>query len=184
MLPYQEGEVRVSSPFGWRTLNGVREYHRGIDLVGTDKVIVAAEDGVVGQSAMFDRATDTTRTWEWGNYVRVDTADGLRMYYCHLSRRLVEAGERVRAGDVLGEEGNTGYSFGSHLHFEVRDSSGTSLDPSAYLGIENRVGTYAVFPDYASLVCRRCGLEPQTRAYLDAYLYASELWRKLWGAMR
>ena len=38
-------------------------------------------------------------------------------------------------------------------------------------------------PDYASLVCARCGLEPQTRAYLDGYTWARDLWRKLWDAM-
>ncbi|MBQ7931909.1 MAG: N-acetylmuramoyl-L-alanine amidase [Clostridia bacterium] len=37
--------------------------------------------------------------------------------------------------------------------------------------------------DYAALVCEKCGLESQTRAYLDKYKYAPDLWRKLWAAM-
>lgn len=135
-LPYQ-GEVRVSSPFGWRTLGGVREYHKGVDLVGTDKTVRAVVGGVVGQSIII---TDpTNRTSEWGNYVRVDGEDGRLYYYCHLSKRLVSRGDRVSVGDALGVEGSTGKSTGSHLHFEVREN-GKSIDPTAIIGIKNVVG--------------------------------------------
>lgn len=135
-LPYQ-GEVRVSSPFGWRTLFGKRVYHKGIDLVGTDKTVRAVVGGVVGQSIII---TDpTNRTSEWGNYVRVDGADGRLYYYCHLSQRLVSRGDKVSVGDALGVEGSTGKSTGSHLHLEVREN-GNSIDPTAILGIKNIVG--------------------------------------------
>ena len=136
-LPYQ-GEVRVSSPFGWRTLFGKRVYHKGIDLVGTDKTVRAVVGGVVGQSTII---TDPkNRTSEWGNYVRVDGEDGRIYYYCHLSQRLVSRGDKVSVGDALGIEGSTGKSTGSHLHFEVREN-GKSIDPTAILGIKNIVGT-------------------------------------------
>lgn len=136
-LPYK-GEVRVSSPFGWRTLNGKRVYHKGIDLVGTDKTVRAVVGGVVGQSILI---TDpTSRTSEWGNYVRIDGEDGRLYYYCHLSERLVSRGDKVSVGDALGIEGSTGKSTGSHLHLEVREN-GKSIDPTAILGIKNIVGT-------------------------------------------
>ena len=136
-LPYQ-GEVRVSSPFGWRTLYGKRVYHKGVDLVGTDKTVRAVVGGVVGQSIII---TDhTNRTSEWGNYVRIDGEDGRLYYYCHLSERLVSRGDKVSVGDALGIEGSTGKSTGSHLHFEVREN-GTSVDPTNVLGINNVVGT-------------------------------------------
>lgn len=135
-LPYK-GTVRVSSPFGWRTLGGVREYHKGIDLVGTDKTVRAVVGGVVGQSIII---TDpTNRTSEWGNYVRIDGEDGRLYYYCHLSQRLVSRGDKVSAGDALGIEGSTGKSTGSHLHFEVREN-GKSIDPTPIIGIKNIVG--------------------------------------------
>ena len=137
ILPYQ-GEVRVSSPFGWRTMNGKRVYHKGIDLVGTDKTVRAVFGGVVGQSIII---TDPqNRTSEWGNYVRVDGEDGRLYYYCHLSKRLVSRGDKVSVGDALGIEGSTGKSTGSHLHLEVREN-GKSIDPTAILGIKNIVGT-------------------------------------------
>ncbi len=178
------GKFKVTSPFGWRTLNGVSENHKGIDVVGlTDKYIRAVEDGVVAVSTLLDKETDTTGTWEWGNYVRVDTDDGLRMYYCHMSRRIAVVGQRVKAGDILGMEGNTGYSFGSHCHFEVRNRAGVSIAPAEFLGIPNRCGEYGTPVCYAELVCGKCGFEPQTRAYLDQYRFADDLWRKLWNAM-
>ena len=136
-LPYK-GTVRVSSPFGWRTLGGVREYHKGIDLVGADKTVRAVVGGVVGQSIII---TDPkNRTSEWGNYVRVDGEDGRLYYYCHLAKRLVGRGAKVAVGDAIGIEGSTGESTGSHLHFEVREN-GTSIDPTKILGIKNTVGT-------------------------------------------
>lgn len=136
-LPYK-GEVRVSSTFGWRTMNGERVYHKGIDLVGTDKTVRAVVGGVVGQSIII---TDPkNRTSEWGNYIRIDGADGRLYYYCHLSKRLVSRGEKVSVGDALGIEGSTGKSTGSHLHLEVREN-GKSIDPTAILGIKNIVGT-------------------------------------------
>lgn len=136
LLPYK-GEVRVSSPFGWRTLNGKRVYHKGIDLVGTDKTVRAVVGGVVGQSIII---TDPTRrTSEWGNYVRVDGEDGRLYYYCHLSERLVSRGDKVSVGDTLGVEGSTGKSTGSHLHLEVREN-GKSIDPTPTIGIKNIVG--------------------------------------------
>lgn len=178
------GKFKVTSPFGNRTLNGTREYHSGIDVVGiNDKYVCAVVSGIVVVSAII---TDkSNKTWEWGNYVRVDGDDGRKYYYCHMSKRLVKVGQRVSVGDHLGIEGNTGYSFGSHCHFEVRDAAGHSIDPAPFLGIPNAVGTYTVQkqPDYASLVCQKCGLETQTKAYLNNYKYASDLWRKLWEAM-
>ena len=136
ILPYK-GEVRVSSPFGWRTFGGKREHHKGIDLVGTDKTVRAVVGGVVGQSIII---TDPkNRTSEWGNYVRVDGEDGRLYYYCHLSKRLVDRGDKVSVGDALGVEGSTGKSTGSHLHLEVREN-GKSIDPTPILGIKNVVG--------------------------------------------
>lgn len=141
MLPYRTGTVRVSSPFGWRNISGEAQWHKGIDLVGTDKQICAVVGGTVGNSLI---VTDTSnRTWEWGNYIRIDGDDGYQYFYCHLSRRMVGKGDRVEVGDVIGLEGSTGKSTGSHLHFEMR-KSGTSYPPSDVLGISNAVGSYAV----------------------------------------
>lgn len=140
-LPYKSGKVTLTSHFGWRTLNGQRDYHKGVDLSGTDKTLVAPCDGVIGSSTII---TDKSNlTWQWGNYIRIDTADGLKIFMCHMAQRKVKVGQKVKAGDVVGIEGNTGYSFGSHCHFEVR-KNGESIDPTPYLGIPNEWGQYDI----------------------------------------
>lgn len=140
-LPYKSGKVTLTSHFGWRMLNGQRDYHKGVDLSGTDKTLVAPCDGVIGSSTII---TDKSNlTWQWGNYIRIDTADGLKIFMCHMASRKVKVGQKVKAGDVIGIEGNTGYSFGSHCHFEVR-KNGESVDPTPYLGIPNEWGQYDI----------------------------------------
>lgn len=144
-IPYESGTVRVSSPFGERWLNGAKVWHNGIDLVGSNKNIVAAVSGVVKTSTMLDKRYDKTLTWQWGNYVRIDGDDGLTYFYCHMAKRLVSVGQRVHEGEVIGIEGNTGYSFGTHCHFEVR-RNGESINPAELLGIKNTVGTVCMIP--------------------------------------
>lgn len=170
------GIYKVTSPFGPRVLNGAQDDHRGIDVVGiTDKHVCAVAPGVVVVSTIITDKSD--RTWEWGNYVRVDGDDGRRYYYCHLDKRLVSVGRRVKIGDHIGIEGNTGYSFGSHCHFEVRDRAGNSINPSTLLDVPNAVGTYG--EDWREETQRRFGLADHTMAYLDKYPYAADLYRKL-----
>lgn len=170
------GKFKVTSIFGNRTLNGKTSMHKGIDVVGIEsKNICAVVPGTVVSSTII---TDKTNpAWEWGNYVRVDGDDGRRYYYCHMDKRFVKAGQRVAAGDHLGVEGNTGYSFGSHCHFEVRDASGKSINPAPFLGVENRVGTYG--DDYRAIVKKRYGFDENTMRYLDGHPFADDLYRKL-----
>lgn len=138
-LPYR-GKIQFSSPYGDRTLNGAYDWHSGIDLVGLDEKIVRAPCAArVGVSTILYKEFDRTRTWEWGNYIRLDCDDGTRVYLCHLAERYVEAGQTVSIGEPLGVEGETGYAFGSHLHFEVRRGD-KAVSPCTLLGIENRAG--------------------------------------------
>lgn len=139
ILPYSKGDIRITSTYGMRTLNGVTKPHNGLDMVGMQsKNVVSVSDGTVAQSRI---VTDRNNlTWQWGNYVAVINTDGKTCYYCHLSQRKVKVGQKVKAGQVIGIEGSTGYSTGSHLHFEVRVGS-QPINPADYLGIRNAVGT-------------------------------------------
>lgn len=137
MLPFI-GINRVTSPFGPR--NG--KQHNGIDIVGdTNPAVLAVASGTVHTSTII---TDkSNRTWEWGNYVRIDLPNGERHYYCHLASRAVGKGQVVNVGTVLGIMGSTGVSTGPHLHFEVRNKSDESIDPAPTLGIPNQVDVYS-----------------------------------------
>ena len=105
VLPFKGS---VTSEFGWRH----RRPHYGtdIDLETGDKV-VAAFDGMV-RIAKLNRS--------YGNVVIIRHKNGLETVYAHLSKILVEAGQSIEAGQEIGLGGNTGHSYGSHLHFEMR----------------------------------------------------------------
>ena len=105
VLPFKGS---VTSEFGWRH----RRPHYGtdIDLETGDKV-VAAFDGMV-RIAKLNRS--------YGNVVIIRHKNGLETVYAHLSKILVEAGQTIEAGQEIGLGGNTGHSYGAHLHFEMR----------------------------------------------------------------
>lgn len=113
VCPYQ---TKVFSKFGYR--HGRK--HQGIDLpYPTGTPVKAAFDGRVRVS-MYAKG--------YGNLVIIRHENGLETYYGHLSRRDVEAGNWVTAGDIIGIGGSTGRSTGPHLHFETR-YMGFAFDP-------------------------------------------------------
>lgn len=159
IIPFDAREVKLTGPYGSRTLNGKANFHAGYDLVGIgSRNVTAAVGGTVVVSRII---TDkSNRTWEWGNYVCIRGDDGRQYYYCHLASRAVAKGARINAGDKLGVMGSTGYSFGAHLHFEVREADGrTTVNPEAVLGIPNREGVYtAVYTAEVRLPMPHCGI--------------------------
>lgn len=114
----------ISSPFGYRTLNGRREYHQGIDIAapyGTP--IYAADDGYVTMSK-----TNSS----YGRCVKIDHGDGYTTLYSHASKLIVGAGTYVNKGDLIALVGATGRAYGNHLHFEVI-YGGSKVNPAGYL---------------------------------------------------
>lgn len=195
--PFKSGIFRVTSPFGNRPSMG--DYHWGIDLVDDagGGAITAVEGGLVTQSRI---VTDHGNlTWQWGNYVCVQSDDGIQHYYCHMASRAVRQGQSVKRGDLLGIMGNTGYSFGAHLHFEVRFGS-KKLNPADYLGFPNAVGTVDMRPkepepepdlmdihDMFVEICDKCGYEQKTREKFwndwTDYPWCADFWRKMHNQM-
>ncbi|ANE44666.1 peptidase M23 [Deinococcus puniceus] len=105
------GYRTVSSDYGSRVLDGVREMHYGIDIVApTGTLVRAARSGRVLESRPdFDRG--------WGWTVVLEHPDGWITRYAHLSANLARQGEVVTRGQPIGRVGNTGRSTGPHLHF-------------------------------------------------------------------
>ena len=120
---------RVTSPFGPRLhpILGYVKVHTGTDFSRGDGYVYAAADGVV---------LETSRNRAYGNMTVVDhgtmRGDRVSTLYAHQARFLVEPGDRVRRGEVIGVIGSTGYSTGPHLHFEVR-LDGDPVDPWPYV---------------------------------------------------
>ena len=68
----------------------------------------------------------------FGNYVTVAHADGMATIYAHLSSVSVGTGQQVAAGTTIGGVGNSGNSYGPHLHLEVREA-GIPREPCGYI---------------------------------------------------
>lgn len=98
----------VTSPFGMR--HGRHHYGTDIKLQTGDTVM----------SAFAGKVRISRYHRDFGHVVVVRHPNGLETLYGHLSKRLVDVGDDVEAGDVLGLGGSTGRSTGSHLHFETR----------------------------------------------------------------
>ena len=108
----------ITSNFGPRW----RRQHKGLDIkVYVGDTIRSAFSGMV-RMVKYEAAG-------YGKYIVIRHDNGLETIYGHLSKQLVKENQRVKAGDVIGLGGNTGRSFGSHLHFETR-LCGVALNPA------------------------------------------------------
>lgn len=135
----------VTSPFGWR--DGKNHFGIDVDLITGDSVRCAFS-GMVRVSR---------RHGGYGNVVVVRHYNGLETTYAHLSKLLVQTGDVIDPGQVLGLGGNTGRSRGSHLHFEVR-FKGKAINPkniinfkthqilSDSIKIKKTIHGYAAYP--------------------------------------
>lgn len=118
------GYSYISSGFGWRTLGGYSDYHRGIDIPAPYGTPIRASKG--GQVVI------ATGHGSYGNYVVIDHQNGESTLYAHQSMLGCSVGQYVNQGDVIGYVGSTGYSTGNHLHFEVR-INGEAQNPMGYV---------------------------------------------------
>ncbi|MFK0520802.1 M23 family metallopeptidase [Paenibacillus illinoisensis] len=138
---------RITSSFGYRIhpIHGGQTFHRGIDLVTEpwNGPVYAFMEGTVRFAA--EGATGSG----FGGYgltVAVQDHRGYLHCYAHLSRIAVSVGQRVKRGQLLGNQGSTGQSTGPHVHYEIRKTSTPSygytasvdgvVEPEAYLQSE------------------------------------------------
>ncbi len=118
----------MTSNFGRR---GSRRYHYGIDIKAqTGDTIYAAFDGKI-RVKQYERRG-------YGYYLVIRHVNGLETVYGHLSKFLVDENEFIRSGQPIGLAGNTGRSFGSHLHFETR-FLGKPINPNFIIDFQNKV---------------------------------------------
>ncbi len=115
LSPLRSDEARLTSGFGVRfhPLLNVRRGHTGVDWaapIGTP--ILATGNGVIEEAGP---------KGQYGNYIRIRHANGYQTAYAHLSRYAsgVSAGVKVRQNQIIGYVGNTGFSTGPHVHYEV-----------------------------------------------------------------
>ena len=120
------GDPSVTSPFGYRAdpFLGRPALHPGVDL--------AESFGAEIHAAAAGHVVHAGPAGGYGNMVEIDHGNGLVTRYAHMSETLVEEGQEVDKGAILGRLGSTGRSTGPHLHYEVR-VDGEPVDPERYL---------------------------------------------------
>ncbi len=129
--PYQ-AKVYHRGKFGIR--RGRR--HQGVDIpLKTGDPVYATFTGKVRMSKYLGA---------YGNVIVIRHENGIETFYAHLSKRNVEAGDWVNAGDIIGLGGSTGRSTGPHLHFETR-YNGFAFDPQWLIDFENGILRHRLF---------------------------------------
>ena len=118
-LPYTKV---ISSPFAsrWGSFHGAIDISNGST---NGKPIIASDGGTVIEAEYHG---------SYGHYVLIDHGNGYMTRYAHCSKLMVEEGQKVAQGEYIAAVGNTGYSFGAHLHFEVI-LNGQLVDPMNYV---------------------------------------------------
>ncbi|HBV17461.1 M23 family metallopeptidase [Epilithonimonas ginsengisoli] len=121
-----KNKITVTSSYGTRThpIFGTRKTHNGIDLKASFENVYSVLDGIV-----------TATGWDskgGGNFIKVKHFDRFETSYLHLSEIYYRAGEKVKAGFIIGKSGNSGNSTGPHLHFSVKEF-GQNINPSHFL---------------------------------------------------
>ena len=119
----------VTSPYGMRVhpLKGTWTMHHGVDFEGDrGDDIVATRAGVVLKAAWSN---------SMGYYVNIDHGDGYTSIYMHMTHYVVKTGDKVSAGQKIGECGSTGDSTGDHLHFGIY-YNGQSVNPMNYVKLK------------------------------------------------
>ena len=116
----------ITSSFGWRRGRN----HNGTDIdLETGDTVRAAWGGKVRYSKFNESG--------FGNLVIIRHYNGLETFYAHLNEHLVVPNQVVVAGEPIGLGGNTGHSYGSHLHFEVRFFD-IPMDPEKIIDFKNK----------------------------------------------
>ena len=116
----------ISSPFGMREhpTSGKDEFHSGIDLsISPGTPVKATADGIVTYSGWHGGS---------GNLVGLEHGHGFSTFYAHNKSTIVNIGQKVRRGDIIGYSGTTGNSTGPHVHYEIW-KDGKAINPATYL---------------------------------------------------
>jgi len=138
LLPLDD--YTFTSPYGVRW----GKLHAGVDL--------AAPEGYPYKAVHSGEVTQAGYYGGYGYTITVKNQDGTEVIYAHSRRVLVHVGDQVKAGQIIGEVGNTGASYGTHLHLEVH-VNGQPTDPIPFLrdrGVDIKLQVESVYAGMAA----------------------------------
>jgi murein DD-endopeptidase MepM/ murein hydrolase activator NlpD len=118
--------IKLTSPYGYRIhpTTGQYKFHNGVDL--------ANDQGTPIYAARSGKVTVDTYGSTYGYYVTINHGDGYSSLYAHMTRSVVDKGDTVKKGQLIGYMGSTGRSTGPHLHFSIF-YNGSSVNPMNYI---------------------------------------------------
>lgn len=147
---------RVTSPYGWRLIQGQRRFHNGTDYTGQNRSAQAPTDGIIkkivqpdtqypykfkynNKTGQFDAVPNIPEGRAWTPYMVLQCLwdENIRFVFRHgIVPNCLEAGTKVSAGDDIYKIGNYGFSMGDHLHFELvilKNGKWIEEDPDGYI---------------------------------------------------
>jgi murein DD-endopeptidase MepM/ murein hydrolase activator NlpD len=134
----------IPSGYGWRTdpIYKTGEFHPGLDFTAnTGTEIFATGDGVVERADAMDQG--------YGNHVIINHGFGYQTLYGHMTKFIVQPGQKVKRGELIGYVGSTGRSTGPHVHYEVI-KNGEKVNPINYFFNDLSPEEYARMTEMAS----------------------------------
>lgn len=136
LFPLAEGTTSCrSSAFGPRILNGEYNNHGGDDYPAVEGTpVYAIADGTVVSAGTGCYVGDLYCHGGMGNHVIIDHGNGVQSVYMHATKVIVKNGQKVNKGDAIMTVGNTGHSYGNHLHITIKEN-GVKVAPEKYIGV-------------------------------------------------
>lgn len=150
---------------------GKPRFHSGFDITArTNTPVSASIGGIVVSSGLDEKIISGSAKWNerYGNKVEILDKNGRRLVYAHLREVLVNIGDYVKQGDIIGLSGCSGGSRVPHLHFEVRKND------TSHSGEENTINPLIILPKRDLLKLDK---------YFDEEPY-NQIWEKMlegWG---
>lgn len=141
---------QITLEYGAQMLNGAPYNHTGIDIVKKPSqldTIVAIQSGKV--ITVVNKYKGRNLGGGYGNYVVIQHGNGFTTKYCHMKYNSIKVsiGDIVKKGQEIGYMGNTGYTFGAHLHFEVL-KNGKTTNPKPYIKGLSIIPAYKANDEY------------------------------------
>lgn len=145
-------QERITLEYGSQVLNGKPYNHTGLDMVKSPSsldAIVAIQTGKV--IAVANKYKGRDLNGGYGNYVVIQHGDGFTTKYCHMKYNSIKVGvgDIVSEGQEIGYMGDTGYTFGAHLHLEVL-KNGNRVNPKPYIKGSSVIPAYKATQTYTT----------------------------------
>ena len=133
---FKTHDNKITQPYRKGVHNGIDIVAKGQNNISLCDYVISHTEGTVIKMERLYNKTDLTGH-SYGNYILIKHPNNYFTLYAHLAYKSIPSnikiGSKIQKGQIIGYMGNTGHSFGAHLHFEVRNESNIKIDPTPYI---------------------------------------------------